>query len=337
MTKRSKKSFLNLKQRTKKNYNERNNFGNQKQYFNLPDDMEFFSTKKGVYTIDIIPYLVKTNKHPDLRIGDADYGLSIFVHRNIGVNKDSYVCLAKTYGNPCPICEEYERLRNEDADEEELRAIKAKQRVLYNVLSHSDGKLKIFEQSHFLFEKELLEDAIDDASDELITFADPDDGKSISFRDTGVQGIGRYKKFKFIDRNESIDDEILDQAVSLDELIIVYSYDELKQFLFRNEISINDQENDDIDIDIDDDDDDEEEEVEEDSNIDDEDEEEEEEDKKLTRKRKTQRKSKKNECPNDLKFGVDYDSSKKCDKCDQDIWEKCATVNAELEEEEEDK
>jgi len=341
---KTRKRFKNLSEKTQKHYKDRNKYGTGKNYYELPDNMEEFKPKEGVNKIDIIPYIVKTDQDPQQEKGEGAYVLYVWVHKNIGINKNQFVCLSKNFDKPCPICEEVEELKNSgDSELEELGEIyKAKQRVLYNV-KHK-GEIKIFEESHFSFQKTLLEESLDDSTGDVITFADPDDGKTIKFTDSGVWN-DRFKRFRFLDREEEITDEELDEAVSLEELLTVYTYDELKNYFHSANIKDDDEEIDDEEIDdeeiddeeIDDEDDNEIEEDDEEEDlpkkrknkskkknhkeIDDEDDDEEE---KPKRKREKLTSKKKPKCPYGYSFGADHDSEDECDECDEDLWGWCA-------------
>ena len=182
------------------------------------DDIEFFSPKEGRNRINIIPYVVKSKNHPlvksgDLEIGDKDYIMDIFVHRGIGPSESSVVCLKETYGKPCPICEQSAALRKQ-GKEDEAAALKPSRRAFYNVQDTKDPeKLKIFETSHYLFEKELIEEARDDEEGGFTDFADEENGKEIKFRCSKVTKGGyefnEFKSFSLEERDDNIPDELL--------------------------------------------------------------------------------------------------------------------------------
>jgi hypothetical protein len=61
----------------------------------------------------------------------------------------------------------------------------------------------------------------------FIPFADPDDGKQVYFKRHGQgQFNTEYLSHQFLDRNYKIDDKTLDDAMSLDESIIILTYEE---------------------------------------------------------------------------------------------------------------
>lgn len=204
-------------------------------------DVTFFSPIEGRNRINIIPYIIKTKNHPlvkrgEFEIGDKDYVMDVFVHRGVGPSEASVLCLKSTYGKPCPICEQSAILRKQ-GKEEEAGALKASRRVFYNIQDMKEpDKLKVFETSHYLFEKELIDEARDDEEGGFIDFADPIDGKEIKFRASDVQkGLIKYKEFKsfsFEDRDDPISDELLESAISFDEIMNIPTYEEVEKILF---------------------------------------------------------------------------------------------------------
>ena len=333
-------------------------------YKKVDGEVEFFSPKEGRNRINIIPYTIKTKNHPlvkkgEFEVGDKDYVMDIFVHRGVGPSEASVLCLKNTYGKPCPICEQSALLRKQ-GKEEEAGALKASRRVYYNVqdLKNPD-KLMVFEASHYLFEKELIDEARDDDDGGFVDFADEEAGKEIKFRCSKVSRGGfefnEFKSFSFEDRDENIPDELLESAISFDEIMNVPTYEEAEKILYgsdeddddekpsKKSKSDDDDEDDEppakksskkaVEEDEDDEDDDDEEEEkpvkkpskkpepeddDEDESDDDESEEDEEEDEKPSKK---DCKNDCGKCPFGHKFGVDTDDFDECDECD--VWDKC--------------
>lgn len=214
-------------------------------------EVQFFSPTEGRNRINIIPYTIKTKNHPlvkrgEFEVGDKDYVMDIYVHRGVGPSEASVICLKNTFGKPCPICEQSALLRKQ-GKEEEAGALKASRRVFYNVqdLKNPDT-LKVFEASHFLFEKELIDEARDDEEGGFIDFADEEKGKEIKFRCSKVSRAGfefnEYKSFSFEDRDESIPDELLESAISFDEIMNVPTYEEVEKILYGQDDDSNDDE-----------------------------------------------------------------------------------------------
>lgn len=276
--------------------------------------VEFYKPEEGSNAIDIIPYEIKTKNHPLVRTGEAqigewDYLLDYFVHKNVGAGNAQVVCLKNTFGKPCPICEQMAKFRK-DGKDNEAKALKPSRRVCYNVIDPKDGKVKIFDTSHYLFEKELIEEARDGGNGEYVMFSHPENGKTVSFRAVMEKApTGEYLKFKgfkFLDR-DPIPEEKLEKAVSLDEAITVPTYDEVERLFFNADDVEESVEENDIDT---------------------------EEVKEVVRGaepkvvetpteiKKTKKEEKSdNPCPCGHTFGIDANVFDECDDCD--MWDKC--------------
>ena len=288
-------------------------------------EVNFFKPAEGKNRINIIPYVIKTKNHPlvkrgDFEIGDTDYVMDCWVHRSIGVSEANVICLKETYGKPCPICEQSALLAKEGKDKE-AKDLKPKRRVFYNVQDLKDpDKLKVFEASHNLFEKELIDEARDDEEGGFVDFADVENGKEIKFRASetsfGKIKYMEFKSFGFEDRDEPIPDELVESAISFDEIMNVPTYEEVEKIIYGQE----------------DDDSDEDETPKKSSKkvVDDEDEDDEPAPAKKSKHRdedddsdedETPKKACSGNCKFGHKFGVDVDGFDDCDNCD--CWDSC--------------
>jgi len=213
-------------------------------YRNYDGEVTFFSPAEGKHRINIIPYTIKSKNHPlvkrgEAEIGEQDYIMDFYVHRGVGPAEKSVLCLKNTYGKPCPICEYAASLRKK-GKEEEAKALKPSRRAAYNIEDLKEpGKIKVFETSHYLFEKELIEEARDDDEGGFIDFADPEEGMEIKFRASkttkGNMEFTEFKSFAFEDRDEPISEELLDSAISFDELLTVPTYEEVEKILYGDD------------------------------------------------------------------------------------------------------
>lgn len=332
-------------------------------------DVKWFNPKgKKTYKLDILPYQIKTKNHPQgMKPGLLDYVLDVWVHRRIGPAKKDFICLANSFGKPCPICEEKEIQRKGGADKEDLKKFNASRRVVYNVVDtdDSESEVQLFSTSHFLFAKEMLESitVAEAETGEKIYVADLEDGKTIKFRtaeEKSKEGsYVRFKDFSIVDREDSYDEDTMEQVYPLDALLVIPTYDEVKAAFFsevdeEEEDDEEEEEGDEDDGDDSDDDDDEEdgdedEDGEDDDDDDEEDDEDEEEEVKPAKKgkkapkkeiepdddieeeeeEKSPKKSdslKKKKCPHGFKFGIDTDKKKECRKCK--VWEECDDENS---------
>jgi hypothetical protein len=233
-----------LKEKTRNNAKNRNKgFTNKRLVLDLSNYdggvENFYKPTEGKNRISVIPYIVQNKNNPDGdELGFESYALDVWMHRYVGVANHSFICPEKTYGKKCPICEEIRKIYQDNSINDEECAnivgpLKAKRRCFYNVIDmdNEDKGIRIFEESYNLFEIELRE-ASEVEEDEIITFADLEDGRVIKFRAVeklfkGKHPYFEYKNISFEER-EPIDESIFDEVYPLDQLLVVTSYDEIK-------------------------------------------------------------------------------------------------------------
>ena len=201
---------------------------------------------------DMPTYLKDGSRNPDkYMVGDYDYVLDVWVHPRIGVNEEDCLCLKRTYGEYCPICEEADRLSANSETKESAKALYAKHKCVYLVDELNDkfesvsDEPKIFEVTHGLFSKELQGRAASCMRGQgVVDFASVsldekgrEIGKVVSFtvgEDT-MGGGRKYKKainFDFNERKQEVSDEMLEKCPSLDSFLVVKTPDEMKAMLY---------------------------------------------------------------------------------------------------------
>lgn len=350
MSKKSRKELRDkLKNRTQKGAQEREQSGMGKKTV-----LDYTKTKKGLKVsnydwepdkgeekqIDMIPYVItqtwykklrmKSGSQTGLDVGDEDYKLELPVHKNIGDENATFLCLRLAFGGKCPVCEElmeeWDKKKN-DQDKDRISELKPSWRCAYNVFDYDDQDAGIQlwdDQSFFLFEDFLLEN-IDADPDGLSTFWDLEEGQTISYKTrTKKLGDNKFQETNSIDfiEREAYEEDILEKTHPLDAMVTIPTYDEVANAFLGLEGG--------------------EEEEEEESRsrkkprrIKDEDEEEE---KPRGKKRKTgkdkkkAKKSKKVECPFGHDIGVDLNDSEDCEDCPKRIFKICSDLWTESEE-----
>lgn len=233
-----------LKKRTQESYDTRDDSGRFKSIFeaNKMQGILKWKPSEDDHSINIIPYIAGEN-NPKFKKGTVAYYLDVWIHRAIGVNEDSFICMNRTYGKRCPICDYIaEMKKSEDYDEEYLKSLNPTRRAIYNIQVLDNTKerekgVQIWDVSHFLFEKEIAELAKKKQGGGFVYFSDPDNGKIVSFRKKGERQNTKYTAFTFEDRNEIISDELLGKAVCLEELLHIPSEDEISDAFFGKENS----------------------------------------------------------------------------------------------------
>jgi len=233
-------------------------------YLNLPKGVKVFSLKEKTREVllDFIPYVVTDLHHPDRDIDEGRavvdslwYKRPFKVHRNIGVNNDTFVCLAST-GKKCPICTWVAEQRKKGTDWDDLKDTAAKDRNLYTILpidsKDHDEVIHVWDMSWFLFQNE-LNDQLEEDPDNGV-FPDLEEGLTlkVKFRweKFGKNLFPKTRDIEFMDRKEQYTEDILDEVPNLDEMLHVLSYKELEaKFL-----EMDDEENEDnpvVDLDKD--------------------------------------------------------------------------------------
>lgn len=207
-------------------------------YIKLPKGVELFEDNKDQDLIDIIPYIVTDENHRDIdnmgvEVGEPWYRKPFFVHRDIGPNEETIVC-PSTIGEKCPICEYRNSLKKQGKEYDEIKEFNAKLRYLYVVIPINNEEFEedfhIWDESHYLFEKKLIDDIKKGNVDK--EFASPENGQTLK-----VRWIEReFGKNKFGDagaidgmKRDPYDDGIIEEAPNLDECLIIHSYKKLEK------------------------------------------------------------------------------------------------------------
>lgn len=249
MTANKDELYDDLEQRTRESYQTRQGERTFRGIFRPDISVPAWSCKEGEHRGNIIPYRAGEND-PRVRLGRAKAGSFTYVfdhhvHQNVGPRGLWFLCLEATYQQACSICEERNRLRTAGAPETEslvkayearVEQLRPRRRVMYNWecldnQEEADKGVQVWEIAHWLMEVELLERAKQPREEggALINFAHPKLGMTIWFKREGSgQKNTRYKGHRFIDRREEVPVELLEEAFTLDELIHVPTYDEVR-------------------------------------------------------------------------------------------------------------
>ena len=209
------------------------------------------------HDLNILPWRIGTKNHPEVyaknaEVGDFDYVLDLMVHTRIGPGNGDYICPKKNFNKPCPICERADELWKNEATKKDAKKLFARRKCVYcvqelneNFHAKSDDPM-IFEVSHPCFSQELQSRATSCLRGKgVVNFADPDEGKVVSFSvNEGSMGDGKtFKKagnFEFNERVEEISDETLEKCPSLDTMMVLKSYDQLKAALYGDPEDVED-------------------------------------------------------------------------------------------------
>jgi hypothetical protein len=207
--------------------------------------------------IDIIPFEAEED-FANLKEGTPNWRLVYKQHVNIGPNKETVVC-PRTYGEKCPICDEYDKVRfnfpgekgsqeNKEYYNNVVKPLQPKSRAIYGIVDRrneeeSNKGVQYMDMSTFY-----IEDNIDayakDRRGEPIFYQDPDDGKIIHYtwevdeeaRKKGQQSAPDFKIVGLVDRElplengemkpYEVSDEELDEMKPLGKWIFNLASDE---------------------------------------------------------------------------------------------------------------
>jgi len=258
--KKSKHGSNSLKERMERSHNTRERGGNtHPQAFNWrkAKNVKFYTLKEGKNLISVVPYIVKTKNDPlvhsgDAEIGDQSYMFDIYLHTYVGPMHAEIICPKSNYGKPCPICQKAQEFKDKGKTDEASDYWPSRW-CYYNIIDEKEPKkgLQVLGIKFNKFEKPLISasygDVDEDDDDEEksnngdhIDFVDIDDGKAIYFRGEEVTKLIKGKtstylefvSFKFKERTEPLDPDLINDAVSFDELAKIQSADEIEKLLY---------------------------------------------------------------------------------------------------------
>ncbi len=197
---------------------------------------EWFKTPAGKYLVDVVPFLVATDLHFNKAKGKWHYTIEFYQHEKIGPLEKRRLCLARTLGKKCPICDDLDAEKmKQNPSKIMLDTNKPKRRNLYNVWSHMPAEQEakgnmLWDASYHIFEKIIQRRAqipIEGGS-RIWMSPDAQNGKRIYFERSG-KGVTdtEYINHEFVDRRTPLPQEIMSKAISLETLIYIPTFDEI--------------------------------------------------------------------------------------------------------------
>jgi hypothetical protein len=210
----------------------------------VPPGMSIWNPKPGSYRVDIIPFKAgKDNPFADK--GELYFERTYVTHQKcVGPNRATVICPAGTWpkdGKPCFVCTRKAEMGKEPDlgkdDIENLRRLKQKERQLWLVYVHEEkGKgVQLFEISNAMFGENLEKKigARKELRQKRMRFADPEHGLTLVLtveeKEIGANKAIEITVDEFIERKKPLPEEILEQAVCLDDLIEEPSYKMVKK------------------------------------------------------------------------------------------------------------
>jgi hypothetical protein len=200
--------------------------------------------------IDILPFEISQSWYAGLRMfsgraiglppGWSDYKLQVPVHRKVGANNDTLLCLREAFGGKCYICDEMFNAYKA-GEKEKAKDLRPGWRCFYNIYNYDepDKGIQLMEISYFTFEatpkndpqRANLIDAVNLDTSGPVPFYDLEFGKTIiaEFKKKvlGKQEFPELSAISFEDR-EVYTDEIFRQVYPLDSMLIIPTPEEVK-------------------------------------------------------------------------------------------------------------
>lgn len=197
------------------------NVGKSTRPYYIKKKYEVYKVKEGDNFIRILP-----------PIGDEDdFGLDIWVHNYIGVDKGSYLCRAKVLGKTCPLCDLHKEMIMGGRDEE-AGVLAPKRRTLYWILDTSDKPQSknplIFDAPYRQVAEEILRRCVDRKTNEIIDISDLKTGREIMFT-LVPKGNKKFSEYKAVDLGDvyPVSESIGKGLVPLREVLEIPTKDEL--------------------------------------------------------------------------------------------------------------
>jgi hypothetical protein len=188
--------------------------------------------KSQTYRLDFLPYKITQDNHPDSRtldtplvIGEQWFRRPYAVHRMDSI-KRTVVCPLGTFGQPCSLCVERQKLYADGYENNKhlIDELKAKKKALYNVAVGGDfSRVLIYDGNNYPYSKmtptrsfgEMLEYEVKNNSNEdVVNFAMVKGGYSVACR-FDEKAFGQHPYFLCNNMSFSKRDDIAPEVMML--------------------------------------------------------------------------------------------------------------------------
>lgn len=202
-------------------------------------EVPIFKEKKGDTILDVIPYHAGS-MDPDVKEGNWAFRLPLFVHKNVGVNEEVFLCLNSMYNKPCPICEHRKKLKDAGVPGKKYKKYFPQRRSLFNVWVQHDQKemdkgVQVWDISNYLGWDKIYPHTKDRRTGKDIYFMEPtmEEGQSIVFtrEELGDNKVS-YTGHGLLKRDYNVPEKIQKGVYKLDELLYVPKYDEVSDAFY---------------------------------------------------------------------------------------------------------
>lgn len=225
-----------------KTYVENNRPGADFSAITVPEGVQLFKPQQpGVYRLAIIEYPASATNPAVDQEGWWYFERTYYTHRDVGPNKVSVICPARTAEKPCPICEYRQRLEaNPDSNPDIIKDFRPKKRQLFNVFDFAEQTkgVQVWDVSEFLFGR-ALRAALDmgDEADDFYSFTDPNGGHNLVIN-LEQESFDRNKFLKctavqFRKREAPLPEQLANAYHKLDDMVAPMQYDQLRALFLQ--------------------------------------------------------------------------------------------------------
>lgn len=162
------------------------------------------------------------------------WALEVPVHRKIGANGATFICLKKMFNKPCPVCELIDQMKKEGIDEDKIKPLYATTRHLMFVFDVRDDStvekgLRWYDAPGMVVSN-IINLSKDRRTKSVIDISDPVDGRDIEFVRKG-SGIGsKYEAF-VLRPTDPIPEDWYSNVPKFGDVLLIPTYDQIKKEL----------------------------------------------------------------------------------------------------------
>ena len=191
---------------------------------------QIFRCKEGDNTIRILPATWDEPEH---------HAYDIWIHRNVGADNQTYLCLDKMRKKPCPICKAVRQMQERGETEEAKKLAVRRDVIVYVINRDGDAKTPNVYQMSWRADRDILQLAKSKRTGKFLEIDRENDGYDLTIN---RQGTGLKTRYLYnierdpspIHEKASVQDSILQYITEnpLPDLLNFYDGDYIEQVLF---------------------------------------------------------------------------------------------------------
>lgn len=179
-----------------------------------------YKTNTGTNFIRIMP-------PPDPK---GSWAKKVYIHRDIGSDNATFICLKETFGEPCPVCELREKMMEEGDDERIIKAMNPVKRYLifvYDVMDDSTiaKGLRWYDSPSMIIDN-IAGLSRDKRTRKIIDVCDPKDGRDVGFNRKGFGKRTEYDSFE-LSISDPVPVDWYSDIPEFNDVLSIPSYDQV--------------------------------------------------------------------------------------------------------------